>query len=40
MDFMPKEDIELMLKASSNFDFTEADKYLKKLARELNLDNF
>jgi len=39
-DYVHKEEIEPMLRASSNFDFEEANNYLKKLAKELNIGDF
>lgn len=38
--YLPKEEIELMLRASSNFDFEDADRHLKKLAKSLGLNDF
>lgn len=38
-DFAPKEEIEHMLKASSSFDFEDADRVLQKLAKDLGIDD-
>jgi PAS domain S-box-containing protein len=38
-DFVPKEEIEHMLKASSSFDFEEANRILQKLAKDSGIDD-
>ncbi|MFA5427324.1 MAG: PAS domain S-box protein [Sulfurimonas sp.] len=38
-DFVPKEEIEHMLKASSSFDFEEANRILQKLAKDFGIDD-
>jgi CheY-like chemotaxis protein len=38
-DFVPKEEIERMLKASSSFDFEEANRILQKLAEDFGIDD-
>lgn len=38
-DFAPKEEIEHMLKASSSFDFEEANRILQKLAKDFGIDD-
>ena len=38
-DFASKEEIKHMLKASSSFDFEDADRVLQKLAKDLGIDD-